>query len=116
MNVPGGGFNTTANTPFAVAQIAATKSVGTYNFGSRALSFDMPMGSLNLVGGFSNSSVEGGGTVLNDWSSSQIGAKYNFSKRTIAYGFIGTSTDNMATSATAVKQMTGTLIGIDHQF
>jgi len=116
MNVAGGGFDTTAGSNFMKAQLAATKSVGTYNIASRALSFDMPMGAMNLVGGFSNSSVEGGGSVLNDWSSSQIGAKYNFSKRTLAYGYIGTSTDNMATSATAVKQMTGTLIGIDHQF
>ena len=41
---------------------------------------------------------------------------YNFSKRTLAYVYTGTSTDNLATSATAFRVMTGTLVGIDHQF
>jgi hypothetical protein len=86
------------------------------NFASRALSFDMPMGAWNLVGGFNNASLDGGGVALNDWSSSQLGVKYNLSKRTLVYGYTGTSTDNLATTATAYKQMTGTLIGIDHQF
>jgi hypothetical protein len=31
------------------------------------------------------------------------------------YGYTGTSTNNLATG-TALKVMTGTLIGIDHQF
>jgi predicted porin len=116
LNVAGGGFDTTAGSAFMLAQAAATKAVGTYNIASRAVSFNMPMGKMELVGGFSNASLDNGTTSLNDWSSSQIGAKYNFSKRTIAYGYIGTSTDNLATTATAVKQMTGSIIGIDHQF
>jgi hypothetical protein len=95
---------------------AATTLAGNYNFAARALSFDMPMGNVNLVGGFSNASLDGGGVALNDWSSSQLGVKYNLSKRTIVYGFTGTSTDNLATTATAFKQMTGTVVGIDHQF
>ena len=75
----------------------------------------MPMGKLNLVGGFSNASMDSNGTVLNDWASSQFGVKYNFSKRTLVYGYTGTSTDNMA-AATGTKVITGTLIGIDHSF
>jgi len=95
---------------------AATTLQGNYNFSSRAVSFNMPMGKLELVGGFNNASLDNGTTALNDWASSQVGVKYNFSKRTIMYGYTGTSTDNLATTATAFKQMTGTLIGIDHSF
>ena len=48
--------------------------------------------------------------------------KYNFSKRTIVYGYTGTSTNNLVTATSTAtttgtfKTMTGTLIGIDHQF
>jgi predicted porin len=45
-----------------------------------------------------------------------LGLKYNFSKRTVMYGYTGTATNNLATAATALKVMTGTLVGIDHQF
>jgi predicted porin len=100
-----------------------TATVGTYNISSRAVSFDAPMGAINLVGGFSNASLDSSTFgPLADWSSSQLGVKYNFSKRTIVYGYTGTSTNNLvtATSTSATtgtfKTMTGTLIGIDHQF
>ena len=114
-----GGQKTTTSAVTAAptaASAAATTATGSYNFASRALSFDMPMGKMNLVGGFSNASLDGNGVALNDWASSQIGVKYNLSKRTIVYGYTGTSTDNLATTATAYKTMTGTLMGIDHQF
>jgi predicted porin len=81
------------------------------------------MGAINLVGGFSNASLDSSTFgPLADWSSSQLGVKYNFSKRTIVYGYTGTSTNNLvtATSTSATtgtfKTMTGTLVGIDHQF
>jgi len=95
---------------------AATTTAGTYNFASRALSVSMPMGAMELVGGMGNSSLDSAGTVLADWSSSQVGAKYSFSKRTTLYGYTGTATDNNATAATAFKVITGTIVGIDHQF
>jgi hypothetical protein len=85
------------------------------NFASRAISFDMPMGKINLVGGFNNASQDSAGTVSDDWASSQLGVKYGFSKRTTLYGYTGTSTNNAATGTT-FKTMTGTLVGIDHQF
>jgi len=74
------------------ASAAATTATGNYNFAARALSFDMPMGAMNLVGGFNNASMDNGSTAYNDWSSSQIGLKYNLSKRTVVYGYTGTST------------------------
>jgi len=105
-----------AGAAISTAGTAATTTLaGNYNFASRAVSFDMPIGAMNLVGGFSNASMDSNGTVLNDWASSQFGVKYNFSKRTLVYGYTGTSTDNMA-AATGTKVITGTLIGIDHSF
>ena len=99
-----------------------TAAVGTYNFASRAVSFNMPMGKMELVGGFSNASLDAASGPLADWASSQVGVKYSLSKRTVVYGYTGTSTNNLvtATSTSAntgtFKVMTGTLMGIDHQF
>ena len=106
----------------AAASILGTTTAGTYNFASRAVSFNMPMGKMELVGGFSNASLDAASGPLADWASSQVGVKYSLSKRTVVYGYTGTSTNNLvtATSTSAntgtFKVMTGTLMGIDHQF
>jgi len=105
---------TTVAAAAAASNTNLTQLAASYNFG--AISFDMPMGKIQLVGGFNNASQDSAGTVSDDWASSQVGVKYNFSKRTVMYGYTGTSTNNLATAATALKVMTGTLIGIDHQF
>jgi len=97
-----------------IATSVATPTVT--NISSRAVSAVMPMGKLDIVGGFNNASLDVAGTPTADWASSQLGLKYNFSKRTVMYGFTGTSTNNLATAATAVKVITGTIVGIDHQF
>jgi len=108
-----GGQSTATTTTIATSATAAA----TTNISARAISFDMPMGAMNLVGGFNNASLDVSGTgPTADWSSSQFGLKYNFSKRTMMYGYTGTSTNNLATAATALKMVTGTVIGIDHQF
>jgi len=97
-----------------IATSVATPTVT--NISSRAVSAVMPMGKLDIVGGFNNASLDVAGTPTADWASSQLGLKYNFSKRTVMYGYTGTATNNLATAATALKVMTGTLVGIDHQF
>ena len=97
-----------------IATSVATPTVT--NISSRAVSAVMPMGKLDIVGGFNNASLDVAGTPTADWASSQLGLKYNFSKRTVMYGYTGTSTNNLATAATALKVMTGTIVGIDHQF
>jgi len=94
---------------------AAGNAVASTKYASRAFSFDMPMGKMNLVGGMANSSLDVGSTATNDWATRQIGLKYNFSKRTIAYGYLGSSQDSLA-ATTAVKDKSQTIIGIDHQF
>jgi len=95
-NQPGAGTVAWTEPGFTNAQILATKAVGNYNFGSRAISFDMPMGAWNIVGGFSSATLDNGTTSLADWASNQLGVKYNMSKRTIVYVFIGNATDNLA--------------------
>ncbi len=94
---------------------AAGNVVASTKYASRAVSFIMPMGKMDLVGGMANSSLDVAGTPTNDWATRQLGLKYNFSKRTVAYGFIGSSQDSLA-ATTAVKDKSQTIIGIDHQF
>jgi len=106
------GQSTATTTTIATSATAAAVT----NISSRAVSAVMPMGKLDIVGGFNNASLDVAGTPTADWASSQLGLKYNFSKRTVMYGYTGTSTNNLATAATALKVMTGTLVGIDHQF
>ena len=105
------GQSTATTTTIATGGTAAV----TTNLSARAISFDMPMGAMNLVGGFNNASTDVGGVAATDWSSSQLGLKYSFSKRTMVYGYTCTSTNNLATGTT-FKMVTGTLVGIDHQF
>jgi len=99
-----------------IASLVSTPTVTT--IAARAISFVMPMGNLDIVGGFNNASLDVANTPASnqDWSSSQLGLKYNFSKRTMVYGYTGSSTNNLATAATALKMVTGTIVGIDHQF
>jgi len=106
------GQSTATTTTIATSATAAVVT----NISSRAVSANMPMGKMELVGGFNNASLDVAGTPTADWASSQFGLKYNFSKRTVMYGYTGTATNNLATAATALKVMTGTLVGIDHQF
>jgi len=106
------GQSTATTTTIATSATAAAVT----NISSRAVSAVMPMGKMEIVGGFNNASLDVAGTPTADWASSQVGLKYNFSKRTVMYGYTGTSTNNLATAATALKVMTGTIVGIDHQF
>ena len=82
----------------------------------------MPMGKMELVGGMANATLDGntsstGVTApISDIATRQLGVKYNLSKRTIVYGFMGNVTDNLVTSATSVKDQNQTIFGIDHQF
>jgi len=107
------------------ATVARTTGAGVYNFGSRAISFVMPMGKMDLVGGMATATLDGtapnGATQqIADHSTRQLGVKYNFSKRTIAYGYIGSASDSLAgvvsAAATTMKDKSQSIIGIDHQF
>ena len=105
------GQSTATTTTIATSATAAVVT----NISSRAVSAVMPMGKMEIVGGFNNASLDVAGTPTADWASSQLGLKYNFSKRTVAYGYIGSSQDTLA-ATTAVKDKSQSIIGIDHQF
>jgi predicted porin len=97
---------------------AALTAVGDYNLDSNAVSFNMPMGALSINGGMSTANASSAGTTHADWASRQLGVRYDLSKRTNIYGYIGTSTNNAPAIAasTSTKEMTGTVVGVRHDF
>ena len=102
----------------ATCTAAALCAVGDYNMDSNAVSFNMPMGKLSINGGMSTANASGAGTTHADWASRQLGVRYDLSKRTNIYGFMGTSTDNStrAQAAGVLREMTGTVVGVRHDF
>jgi predicted porin len=105
---------TTGTTASAVTLTA----VGDYNLDSNAVSFNMPMGKMSINGGMSTANASSAGTTHADWASRQLGVRYDLSKRTNIYGYIGTSTNNAPAIAasTSTKEMTGTAVGVRHDF
>ncbi len=102
----------------ATGTAAGITAVGDYNLDSNAVSFNMPMGKFSLNGGMSTANAASAGTTLADWASRQLGVRYDLSKRTNIYGYIGTSTNN-ATAAQAtlvLREMNGTAVGVRHDF
>jgi hypothetical protein len=97
---------------------AALTAVGDYNLDSNAVSFNMPMGKMSINGGMSTANASSAGTTYADWASRQLGVRYDLSKRTNIYGYIGTSTNNAPAIAasTSTKEMTGTVVGVRHDF
>jgi len=122
VSVPSVGAANNAATPASTLSLAANTVAGSVTYNSRAISFAMPMGKMDLVGGMANATLDGttGSTgvtaAIADIATRQLGVKYNMSKRTIVYGFLGSLTDNLVTSATGVKDQSQTIVGIDHQF
>jgi predicted porin len=102
----------------ATGTVAGISAVGDYNLDSNAVSFNMPMGKFSLNGGMSTANASNAGTTLADWASRQLGVRYDLSKRTNIYGYMGTSTNNAtAAQATGVlKEMNGTVVGVRHDF
>ena len=102
----------------ATGTVAGISAVGDYNLDSNAVSFNMPMGKFSLNGGMSTANASNAGTTLADWASRQLGVRYDLSKRTNIYGYMGTSTNN-ATAAQAtlvLREMNGTVVGVRHDF
>ena len=102
----------------ATGTAAGLSAVGDYNMDSNAVSFNMPMGKLSINGGMSTANASGAGTTHADWASRQLGVRYDLSKRTNIYGFMGTSTDSStrAQAAGVLREMTGTVVGVRHDF
>jgi predicted porin len=110
--------NVSAADTAAACTAAALCAVGDYNMDSNAVSFNMPMGKMSINGGMSTANASSAGTTHADWASRQLGVRYDLSKRTNIYGYIGTSTNNAPAIAasTSTKEMTGTAVGVRHDF
>ena len=97
---------------------SALTAVGDYNMDSNAVSFNMPMGKMSINGGMSTANAASADTTHADWASRQLGVRYDLSKRTNIYGYMGTSTNNApeAQATGVLKEMTGTVVGVRHDF
>jgi len=113
--------DTTAGT---TVNASAGTALGDYTWQANALSFAMPIGAWLLNGGMGTASFGNGANTLMDYQTRQLGLDYNFSKRTRAYGYIGSSVNNAAVSAAnatlglgvVTKDQSQTMVGVRHDF
>jgi len=110
--------DTTAGT---TVNASAGTALGDYTWQANALSFAMPIGAWLLNGGMGTASFGNAANTLMDYQTRQLGLDYNFSKRTRAYGYIGSSVNNAATAAganigVAAKDQSQTMVGVRHDF
>jgi len=104
----------------AAGTAPAGTAAGSYTWQANALSFAMPMGAWLLNGGMGTASFSNATSTLMDYQTRQVGLDYNFSKRTRAYGYIGSATNNAATNTSSLgvttKDQSQTIIGLRHDF
>ena len=104
----------------AAGTAPAGTALGDYSWTANALSFAMPMGAWLLNGGMGTASFSNSANTLMDYQTRQFGLDYNFSKRTRAYGYIGSAVNNAATNTAAIgvttKDQSQTMVGIRHDF
>lgn len=105
-------FNTAAGAPSA----AGTTAVGSFDFGSQAISFNAPLGKFNVTGGFGKADLKSAGSTLIDIKQQQLGLLYNLSPRTIAYGYVGSYENSSVTSATSARKGQQSIVGLYHAF
>ncbi|CAN1486952.1 Porin domain, Gram-negative type [Burkholderiaceae bacterium] len=120
-NINRGTYNLTSVTTPSVGTAPAVASgtgVASYDIASQGISFNMPMGAMELFGGMGTASQSTGSTNINNISTSQVGLIYNFSKRTRIYGIVGNLKDQVRVDASAatVAYMTQTIAGINVSF
>lgn len=104
------------STSTGVVSDAGTTRVGSHDFKSMAASFNAPVGKFNVVGGYGTAELETAGTKTVDIKQQQLGLLYNFSPRTIAYGYIGSYENSLVTSATSARKGSQSIIGLFHSF
>ncbi|MES2189323.1 MAG: porin [Pseudomonadota bacterium] len=132
-----------ASYDFGVVKLAGTYNtgrdggIGAANFGAAAgtstayrayqLGLSAPFGALvpYITYGRAYATTDGVGARAIDIKQAQIGARYSLSKRTTAYAFYGTTTDNAAQStvaalvaptAASIYRDKKTVIGVQHSF
>jgi len=103
----------------AVSSASGNKS-GNYKFDSQALSGSYKMGSYSFIAGMGTAKLtndaEAAGVISQDYKQKQIGAMYDFSKRTKLYGYQGSWENNPTTASTTAAKGKQTLVGLLHTF
>jgi predicted porin len=110
---------TSAGVPSIGAQTlsaATTSAVGNYDFSSSAVSIGVPVGAARLVAGYGTAKLESATATQADYTQWQIGATYALSKRTTAYFYNGKWTNKSATTATAFRKASQSIVGLAHSF
>jgi len=120
-NINRGTYNLTSVTTPSVGtapSVASGTGVASYDLASQGISFNMPMGKMEIIGGMGTSSQSSGSTNINNIATSQVGLIYNFSKRTRIYGIVGNLKDTVRVDAasTSLGYMTQTIGGINVNF
>jgi predicted porin len=118
-----GTMNVTAQpTPtFGTAPSSASgNKIGNYKIDSQALSGLYKMGNYSFIAGYGTAKLtndaEAAGVVSQDYKQKQIGAMYDFSKRTKLYGYQGQWTNEPTTASTTAAKGKQTIVGLLHTF
>jgi predicted porin len=111
-----------ANPTFGTATSSGSgNKTGTYDISSQAVSGLYRMGQYSFIAGMGTAkltnSVDSGATaVAQDYKQKQIGAMYDFSKRTKLYGYQGQWTNEPTTASTTAAKGKQTIVGLLHTF
>jgi predicted porin len=118
-----GTMNVTAQpTPtFGTAPSSASgNKIGNYKIDSQALSGLYKMGNYSFIAGMGTAKLtndaEAAGVVSQDYKQKQIGAMYDFSKRTKLYAYQGQWTNEPTTASTTAAKGKQTIAGLVHTF
>ena len=104
-----------ASTPAFGTGLSSTTATaaGEYKFKSQAISAIAPFGKVRLMAGFGKASWDSSTATNADLKQQQLGAMYDFSKRTVAYVYTGSFKDEKAATNYKGSQ---TIIGMAHSF
>jgi major outer membrane protein P.IB len=82
---------------------------------TNALTVFVPLGAFEPFVQYGTTEIKTAGAVANDITGQVFGARYNISKRTLAYVMHGTAKDDKVLATTAHKE-TRTVVGLSHSF
>jgi len=110
-----------AQASFGTAPSSASgNKSGNYDFSSQAVSGLYKMGAYSFTAGMGTAKLtndaEAAGVVSQDYKQKQIGAMYDFSKRTKVYAYQGSWENNPTTASTTAAKGKQTIAGIVHTF
>ena len=104
----------------AAASSASGNKTGNYKIDSQAISGLYKMGNYSFIAGMGTAKLtndaETAGTISQDYKQKQIGAMYDFSKRTKVYAYMGEWTNEPTTASTTAAKGKQTIAGLVHTF